>query len=906
MTAVAAQVMAWQRRMHNRPGPLGVSPTAGSGEQPSGLPQVELYIGGWIDVTALGLVRYQQGIKVTRGQPDENQKTNPSTATFRLANVDGRFNPRNPTGPYWGLIDKNTPCRISVQSGNAKSYRFWGEISSWPQGQDSTGNDAWVDIQAAGILRRLGTGVNPLRSPIYLLWSNATGSNAAAAYWPMEDTAGSTQLASGIGGTPMSITGAPSLSANTAFVVSAALPTLNGASFTGRVPAYTRTPAQDLFQELYNDIECLLQIPSSGETTGTVIMSFTMNGALPLWEVYYSTASSGQVGLRGRNSAGTVVIDTGAVGANGNGLAGQLSVQVYQSGADTFCQVALFDPFGISIVQGQATLASTTCGIVTSVTVNPGGGLQSTAVGHLSVTGFLVFASGGQSAYNGYTGETAGVRFQRLCGVANVASELVYNPATSNTGPRMGPQHPGNLLDLLQECADADGGIIFETVDQLGLGYRCRDTIENQTSAVLALDYAQQHLSAAPIPIDDDQFTRNDVTVQRLNGTSYRAQQVVGPENVANPPVGVGRYSTSITMSLYSDAQTVDEAQWKVHLGTIAEPRYPDISVQLSRPEITSSPVLRQNALAVMPGDRITLANPPVWLPPGPVSALALGWSEQFDQFLHLIKWNTAPESGYRVAVCDDAFYGHADTDGSTLAAPALATDTVLQIATTNAASPLWTTNVADYPFDLALGGERVTAWACGQPLGSIDGTFESGVTGWTPTGCTLVAAPGFSHSGSQSGLMTVTGSPTQAFIRPDTSHNAPVAAGSTYQATMWVYSPIALANVMASIDWLTSGEVYISTSSGASTTLVAGLWTPLSVSATAVATSAFARGGPTVAGSPANGTQLWVDDYLIVAPSSFQSSPQTLAVLRSVNGVVKPQTVNTGVQLWQPAIATM
>ena len=44
----------------------------------------------------------------------------------------------------------------------------------------------------------------------------------------------------------------------------------------------------------------------------------------------------------------------------------------------------------------------------------------------------------------------------------------------------MGPQLPKALVDLLQECADADGGILYEPRDTFGLAYRTRESMYSQ------------------------------------------------------------------------------------------------------------------------------------------------------------------------------------------------------------------------------------------------------------------------------------------------------------------------------------------------------------------------------------------------------------------------------------------
>lgn len=706
MTAVAAQAMAWQQRRRNHPGPLGTdgaTNNGGSGEQPTGLPQVELYLGGWVDVTALHLVRYQQGIRVTRGQPDENQKTNPSTASFRLANLDGRFSPRNPLGPYYGLIDRNTPCRVSVQSGNSKSVRFWGEIASWPQDWDGTGNDAWVDVQAAGPLRRLGTGQAPLRSAPYLYWANPVAGRQAVAYWPMEDASGATQFTSAVTGvSPMVMVGTPSLATYSTITASDSLPSFTtGTGAYGRIPSYTPSGGANSISSM----TCYVGLPSGGET-GQALLTISTSGSLT-WELYYTNSGGGVLGLRGRDTSGTIQLDTGTVSLPVNGVPVIVGLDFQQADASNVLgSITVEQANGTSQGFQQAQAATWTMGRLTAVRVAPAATLTGTTLGHIAVA--TVNSTLPFSDYQGNLGELASIRFQRLCTYINMPSHIVFSNSNA-LGPAMGPQHSGAFLDLLQECVDVDGGILFELTDRFGLGYRVRDTIENQTSAVLALDYAQAQFADVPKPVDDDTFTRNDITVTRLNGSSTRAVQTSGSLNNQAPPAGVGTYATSLTVNCQTDAQTADQAGRRLHLGTIPEPRYPVMGVQLARSEITGSTVLRQNMLALMPGDRLTVANPPPWLPPDTISELAIGWTETFDQFLHHIQLNTMPESGWRVAVTDDPVFGRADTDGSTLAAPAGPADATIQVATTNPASPLWTTNAGDYPFDITVGGERMT-----------------------------------------------------------------------------------------------------------------------------------------------------------------------------------------------------
>jgi hypothetical protein len=62
------------------------------------------------------------------------------------------------------------------------------------------------------------------------------------------------------------------------------------------------------------------------------------------------------------------------------------------------------------------------------------------------------------------------------------------------------------------------------------------------------------------------------------------------------------------------------------------------------------------------------------------------------------------------VAVLGDTLLSQVDTDGSTLSQTyPLGTETTIKVATTTSTSPLWTTAAGDFPFDINVGGERMT-----------------------------------------------------------------------------------------------------------------------------------------------------------------------------------------------------
>ncbi len=76
----------------------------------------------------------------------------------------------------------------------------------------------------------------------------------------------------------------------------------------------------------------------------------------------------------------------------------------------------------------------------------------------------------------------------------------------------------------------------------------------------------------------------------RSGGSSGRAVAETGPLSVLPPPDGVGIYDESVTLSLATDDQPERIAQWRVHLGTWDEARYPTITVWLHAARTWSTP----------------------------------------------------------------------------------------------------------------------------------------------------------------------------------------------------------------------------------------------------------------------------------------------------------------------------
>ncbi len=644
--------------------------------------------GSWIDITPS--VYHRAGIEVARGRSSEAGQVDPSRATFQLNNRDGQFSPRNPISWLYGKIGRNTQVRIAIGA----DVRFSGEISEWPPRWDVTGQDVYVPVEASGVLRRLGQGASPLKSTLYRGYTSLA--RPPVAYWPCEDVDGATRIASGIGGPPMTFKGAtPTFGQFTDFKCSEALPTLNNSWWTGPVPTYTGTGKVQVW--------FLLHVPTGAATVGQDIITVYTTGTAAGWKLIYA-ASDGGLKLQAFDAAGTVVADSGTIGFFVNDKLIRVDIELQQNGANVDWDFATLE-VGKSVGGvASGTLAAYTVSRATSVRVNGGNDLGTdVAIGHVSVHDTVRSLFDLYRELNAYAGETAGRRVQRLCGEEGIAFRGVGDlDASAATGAQL----PGELVGLLRDAADADGGILYEPRDVLGLAYRTRESLYDQ-APVLALDYAAAHLSGIE-PTDDDQQTRNDVTVQRVAGSSARAVLETGALSVAGPPAGVGRYDQEVTLNLQADAQVADAAGWLLHLGTVDEARYPVLGVDLARAPFQADPALAAQVRALDVGDRLTVDNPPAWLPPDPITQLAQGFTETMGNFIHRVAVNCAPESPWGQAARYDDGASRYSSDGSTLDTGVDSSATSLQVAT--GSGRLWSD--ADGAFDVRVGGEVMTVTA--------------------------------------------------------------------------------------------------------------------------------------------------------------------------------------------------
>jgi hypothetical protein len=570
---------------------------------------------------------------------------------------------------------------------SGRAYRFHGELAALPKAADPSGTDVYSDAQASGITRRLQQQQSPAASAMTRAYLRAAA--GLAAYWPAEDGATATQIAAAAGSQPMGNAGL-TMASFTGIPGSAAIPVMNGGTATALVDpgAVTWTA---------NIVRFLLAVPAGDDTNGAVVARLYTGGTVARADLIYSTG--GVLSLQGYNAAGTQLFNSGAITFGLPALAAcRVSIELTTSGSAVAYKVATVNAGSTVALFFSGTTASASIGAVTGVAF--GGGLSGSAMGHFSVQGTFDDLFVLKNPLNAWLGETAGARFSRLCGEEGIACRITGPPDKSVT---MGYQTAQTISELLQECENTDQGLMTEPRQVLGLGYVTNWALCNQPALVTA-DYSL----AQPMPfspVSDDQLLVNDVTFTAADGSAARQVLTTGPTSVQSPPAGAGRFDTQVTVNPAADSQLASLASWFLHVRSADEDRYPSIPFVMNRAE---TPV--QVGL-VDTGSYLQIISTPAWVPPGPARQLVAGYAETFmPQPLWVITVNGIPESPYETGIYDDPVYGRYESSGTTLHANITSTATSLQADIP--AGPLWTTTAGHFPFDLYMGGERLTVTA--------------------------------------------------------------------------------------------------------------------------------------------------------------------------------------------------
>jgi hypothetical protein len=653
---------------------------------------VALYYGGtWNTVP----VYTRNLIRITRGTSPEGGDIMPATAELTIDNRTGTYDPSNPFSALYGRVGRNTPLRISVDS----DVRFVGEVVSWKPRRSiedvdlaTQRGDAWVTVEAAGQLWRYGQGEGDLRSA----YTRALLTTSPAAWWPLElDLAAETTgvLPGQIVASPVGPAVRQPLQLLTAGVTGAAalVDLSNGTRIDLPMPEHTLVPGTGYTVEFISRWQAVGPPSLSVDAVRLNFDTISSPGTIVTDRIQVETDNTGEAFLFAVDTNSGFDRDDAVTEGNVyDGASRHFRVRVYQDGADVDSEMYIN-----GVLSASTTLPTVTLSKLGSISLNFVGdtGEKIPALGQVAVALSATVGPGAEAA-TGYVGEKAADRFQRLCDEEGITCTIIGDPDESKP---MGPQAVDTLLNLFGDLQRTDDGLVYDTRASMGMTYRTGRSRLNQTSA-LDLTFPT-HVAPPLAPDIDDLGTRNDITAKSPTGQS-RSVEESGPMSVQAPPDGVGRTSTTVNVTPESDSTLPDVARWWRAKGTIPDPRYPRIVVDL-----VATPAIEADVEAVDIGDLMTLAG----LPQGTARLHVPGYVEEIGSHTRTVAFITVPEAPYRIGVWTDdtptngeARWGASDTY--------LAEDltTVETAADVDTGTDTWITTASHpsrFPLNVTIGG---------------------------------------------------------------------------------------------------------------------------------------------------------------------------------------------------------
>jgi hypothetical protein len=774
-----------------------------------------------------------------------------------------------------------------------KNIRFTGEVAAWPMSWDKTGKNVYASVTAAGVLRRLNNDNSPVNSPFRNTLVEQTSN--LIEYWPCEDPTGSTQVSSAMGGAPLTFTGSPTLATDSAFACSKPLPQMgtsvyhapcrgignysNGGYSPGNVAA-----------------RMLVDFPSGGSPDQTRLMRLGTTGVVAYWDLIYTTG--GGLTLKGYNSTGTLLFTDGPTAFAVDGFKMWLGFELVQSGSTLTATVVTLhvgDTLG-GIAVGTATLAGAV-GDPTYIQINGDTAHAGTEIGfgHVTVHNGISSIFDLWEPLNSWVGETAGARIARVCDENGISCSIKGGAVSSAP---MGAQPIGTVLSILRECEAADGGVLYEPREFVSVAYRTALSIganaELGLNAATTLTYSAKDLSSI-LPTYDDLQSANDLTVSRQAGSSAEATLTSGAMSIQRPPNGLGRIARASTVNVKVDGQLPDVAHWLLNLGTYPLGRVPQIGIELSRSNYAGSATLTAAASGLDVGDLLTITGmTQSGFPPDDLVLLTLGFSEVLSNFQWDITYNCSPGQPWQLGVYSDTASRY-DTESTALDVAVNSTATSFPVTSSGTR---WTDDAGDYPFDLMVDGERVTATAVAYTNLIPNGTFDTDTFDWWGNGGTITRDTSIKHSGTGS-LKFTTGSG----VDPAAESGAyggllPCRPGEAIGVSMWLRADTSR-TLGLDVNWYDSGGGFLDYTRG-SGGIAAATWTFYEFPATALpiapAGAYYFDVDAVNVGTPGSGRVMWVDDVTVT--NEFH---QTFTVTRQVNGVSKAHVDGVAVSLFHP-----
>lgn len=563
--------------------------------------------------------------------------------------------------------------------------RHTGYIDGLPRRwADHSTTVLYAPVSASGLTRRLeqgGATGSAIRRGVL------TAGVTPKAYWPGEDRSTATQIASGLpAGLPMRVSLPMSLGSGQAAGSDPVIAVSNTGRLVGQVQPYVGTDWQVMW---------LINVPAA-VANEQALFRWQTSGTYPTWQLVLSPAvGTDQVSLRAYDQNNVERLGDVGTDFTGEPYGTQLWIEVsaVQSGADINWSYTIWGASGKT-----GTKTGATAGTVTEVSFGNGSGanlLQGSILGHFSVWDTAAISLGA-FAQVGWAGEAATARMTRLGRQEQVPTTIVATPTVDFA--TMGPPTNSTLLTQLREVETAEQGILFDAVDG-SIALLPRESRFNRAVA-MTLDVSQLQVGWPFEPDNDDQQLVNDVTSSQPTGSSYR---YINPSTARG--TSKGYYSKPVAVNLWLPQDLRQDAEFRTALGTVDEDRITTLTLDLA-----GNPSLIPAWLACDIGSRIQVTNAAALYTPDPIDLIIEGYQETISSTDWKVSLYTSSATPWNAWILETGTGNQSrlDSSSSTLATGVNSSATSLSVATTDALD-LWTTLAGDFPFDIGIGGERMT-----------------------------------------------------------------------------------------------------------------------------------------------------------------------------------------------------
>lgn len=600
----------------------------------------------------------------------------------------------------------NGTFSISYTNVEVRSQRFEGEIAEWPLDPEESGNDLVVNLEASGQTRRYRAGTEVLRSPMYRAFRTAPG---LVAYWPCEEGSGAVEFASAITGAPTLdvLSGTPRLAADSIFAASQPLPIVAKSVWEGLVNAYTTPSPNVLNWRWIQRIDI-----ANGEPPDTAtIVRFKNFGSAFFYILRYT--AGGALTLEVQDYQGNV-LDSDVLAVEVRNVGGRATLTCTQNGANVDWTYTLTDADTQVTQTASGTTGGQTIGMGGAWAVGSDANLDAVTIGHITLQNVATAVTDYTQAVFGWQGEAAPARPLRVLGTEQ---GIPYQPeGDTSKGPTMGTQPLGAPMGIWDQAQVVNNGVQFEPCYRAGIGYITFGALVNRLER-LTLDYSAGQLFGKLQLVDDDLLTENIVVAEKSStsdspGSKVTVSKDTGPMSTLAPGAGgIGPVSKPHSINVYTVNELTNVAGFLLFRGTLDKPRIPATKMVLANPRIVASPSLFQSALDLREGGFYKVTGLQTRMIADSVRTVVIGRAERLTQFEHDVTWAGLPGEMYLAGRVSDGATRRSRVQASAIYLNANVTSTATTVVVKSLDGFLLSTTAV--PYDITLGGERMTVTAC-------------------------------------------------------------------------------------------------------------------------------------------------------------------------------------------------